>query len=187
MKKRVFNEEAYDEMDMPSKVALSNMMETKGYELVGDIEKEEYKKYDLKFKKGDEEVTFEIEVRRPFHIIKSNYDTIHIPIRKANNQSDWYIVWNTTFTEFALIETYKIRGHAKDDNLVYLECNEGSDLNYKENFIDIPKVEWTFYKMENNVWVKEDLSNVARIDDKPDYVRAREVLKELNSKKKLAQ
>ena len=179
--KRPFNKEAYDSMDMPSKVALREMMKSKGYELVGDINKEEYKKYDLMFKQGDEEVTFEIEMRKPFDLIKANYDTVHIPIRKENNQSDWYIVWNIGCTEFALIETAKIRAHAKGDGLAYIECNEGTDWNYKENFIDVPKDEWEFFKKSGTDWVKEDMSKIKRIDRvayNPDRI------KELLNKKK---
>jgi len=151
-KKRPFNKDAYDKMDKPTKLALVSIMEGKGFELVGDIDKEEYKKYDLKFKKGDDEISFENEMRKPFDKIKRYYDTIHIPIRKARNQSDWYIVWNIGCTECAMIETKTIRTFAKTD-VVEVDCNEGTGHNYIEDFIDVPKSEWTFYKLnDEGLW-----------------------------------
>ncbi len=149
--KRSFNKEAYDTMDKPCREALVKMMEPKGYQLVGDIDKEEYKKYDLMFEKNGENISFENEMRKPFDAIKKRFKTIHIPIRKANNQSDWYVVWNIGCTECAMIETEKIRNFAKSD-IVNIHCNEGTHFNYKENFIDIPKKEWTFYKLKGGKW-----------------------------------
>lgn len=148
-KVRPFNKEAYDTIDKPSKLALMEMMETKGYSLVGNIDEESYKKWDLQFVKGEKLVSFELEMRRDFGTIKKYFKTIHIPVRKANNQSDWYIIWNLDFNEFATIETNKIREYSKD-NLVQIDCNEGSDLNYTELFIDIPKEEFKFYKKCGN-------------------------------------
>ena len=151
--KRKFNKEAYDSMDKPCRIALRDMMTARGYELVGDIDKEEYKKYDLMFVKDGKNLSFENEMRRPFNSIKNYYDTIHIPIRKAHNQSDWYIVWNIGCTECAMIKTSKIREFAKTD-VVNVSCNEETQHNYKEDFIDVPKTEWAFYKKINGVWRK---------------------------------
>lgn len=152
--KRKFNKEAYDTMDMPCRLALKSMMSKKGYTLVGDINKEEFKKYDLKFEKDGEFLTFENEMRKPFNSIRDYYDTIHIPIRKANNQSDWYIVWNIGCTECAMIKTSKIRSFSKTD-VVNVHCNEGTHFNYKEDFIDVPKNEWTFYRLVKGSWKKK--------------------------------
>jgi len=161
MDKRPFNKDAYDSMDMKSKVALTKLMQEKGYELVGDIETEEYKKWDLKFRKGNTFTTFELEMRKPFNTIKCCYNTVHVPIRKKNNQSDWYMVWNIDCTEFALIETKEIRKHASEENLIYLECNEGKDWNYREHFIDVPKSEWKFFKIDSNGnWLEEDMVKI---------------------------
>lgn len=152
MRKRPFNKDAYDSMDKPSKLALVEMMKNKGYKIVGNIDDENFKKYDLKFKKGNKIVSFELEMRKPFETIKRFYDTIHIPIRKARNQSDFYIVWNLECDEFAMIETEKIRSFA-DTDIVMVDCNEGTDWNYTEQFIDTPKDEWTFYKKVDGKWV----------------------------------
>lgn len=176
MKKRPFNEDAYDSMDMKSKVALVEMMCNKGYELVGDINIEEYKKWDLEFQKGKKKVSFEIEMRQPFNKIKTCYNTVHVPIRKKNNQSDYYIVWNLDCTEFAIIETQEIRRHAKDENLIYLECNEGKDWNYKEHFIDVPKEEWKFFKINNKgEWLEEDMSKIECIEYGPNPERLKQL------------
>jgi len=181
MKKRPFNEDAYDSMDMKSKVTLTGIMRQKGYELVGDIETEEYKKWDLMFKKGDNEVTFELEMRQPFNKIKTCYNTVHVPIRKKNNQSDWYMVLNIECDEFALIETKNIRKHASEENLIYLECNEGKDWNYKEHFIDVPKEEWKFFKInENGEWLEEDMSKVKCIEIGPNPDRIKELFAKNN-------
>ena len=150
-KKRKFNKEAYDSMDKPCREALVKMMSPKGYNLVGDIDKEEYKKYDLMFIKDGKKISFENEMRTPFDSIKKKYKTIHIPIRKANNQSDWYVVWNIGCTECAIIETSKIRSFAKSD-IVNIHCKEGTHFNYKEDFIDVPKKEWKFFKLINGIW-----------------------------------
>jgi hypothetical protein len=156
-KVRPFNKEAYDGMDKPSKLALKEMMEAKGYLLVGDIDEESYKKWDLQFIKDGTVVSFETEMRRPFSAIKNNFKTIHIPIRKANNQSDWYIIWNLECSEFAMIETSKIREYATK-NTIEINCNEGTDWNYTEDFINIPKDDWTFHeKNESGKWVKVDV------------------------------
>ena len=52
---------------------------------------------------------------------------------------------------------------------------------YKENFIDVPKDEWEFFKKSGTDWVKEDMSKIKRIDRvayNPDRI------KELLNKKK---
>ena len=45
MSKRQFNKLAYDEYDMNCKLATVNLMNKKGYNLIGDINTEYYKKY----------------------------------------------------------------------------------------------------------------------------------------------
>jgi hypothetical protein len=82
--KRKFNKTAYDDYDLPNKLELKNLMEKKGYSLMGDINEEHYKKYDLIFKHSPSNkiLAFENETRANFDKIKSYYNTIHIPIRK---------------------------------------------------------------------------------------------------------
>lgn len=135
-------------MDMPCKVALKNIMESKGYSLVGDIEKEEYKKYDLMFQKGDKKLTFENEMRKPFYTILKYYDTVHIPIRKANNQSNWYALWNLECSEFLIIRMGVIR-HLAKESVVDIDCNKGTEYNYVEKFIDVPTKMWRHVKVKD--------------------------------------
>ena len=132
------------------------MMINKGYEIVGDINKENYKLYDLKFKhkESGKELSFENEQRRVFDAIKNRFPTIHIPIRKKNNQSDYYIVWNPTCTEFAMIDTRVIRdlANSKVVNVACKESFDGAQKSYTEDFVDVPKNMATFYKLKNGVW-----------------------------------
>ena len=154
--KRKFNKGAYDQCDNQCKLALNKMMTNKGYEIVGDINKENYKLYDLKFKHKvtGKELSFENEQRRVFDAIKNRFPTIHIPIRKKNNKSDYYLVWNSSCTELAMIDTYIIRELAKS-KVVNVSCKEGFDgvqKTYKEDFVDVPKSKATFYKLKNGIW-----------------------------------
>jgi len=147
--KRKFNKNAYDSYDLKNKLELKNLMEKKGYTLMGDINEEHYKKYDLIFKdnKSDKILSFENETRINFDKIKSFYNTIHIPIRKKNTQADYYIVWNTNMTELFLIPYTIINKYI--DNLVNVKCSN----KYLEDFIDIPKKECQlFTKNQKGNW-----------------------------------
>lgn len=149
--KRKFNKDAYDSYDHSNKLELKNLMEKKGYSIMGNINEEHYKKYDLIFKNNDsnETLSFENETRINFDKIKSFYNTIHIPIRKKNTQANYYIVWNTQMTEFFLIPYSVINKHI--DNLVNVKCSN----TYIEDFIDIPKSECQlFIKNKNGNWKK---------------------------------
>lgn len=79
---RPFNQKAYNSCDMKNKKALVSIMTKKGYTLIGNLEEEHYKKYDVKFKKDDKEISFENETRVNFTKIRDFFQTIHIPIRK---------------------------------------------------------------------------------------------------------
>jgi hypothetical protein len=147
--KRKFNKNAYDTHDLPNKLELKNIMEKKGYTLMGDINEEHYKKYDLIFKHNTSNkiLAFENETRINFDKIKTNYNTIHIPIRKKNTKADYYIVWNTNMTELFLIPYKIINEHI--NNLVNVKCSN----KYLEEFIDIPKSECKlFTKNKKGNW-----------------------------------
>lgn len=149
--KRKFNKQAYDTYDHSNKLELKNIMEKKGYSLMGDINEEHYKKYDLIFKHNNSNkiLAFENETRINFDKIKSSYNTIHIPIRKKNTKADYYIVWNTKMTEFFLIPYSVINKHI--NNLVNVKCSN----TYIEDFIDIPKAQCQlFYKNKKGNWKK---------------------------------
>jgi hypothetical protein len=154
--KRPFNQAAYDAHDKRNKEELLFIMEKRGYEIVGDINEENYKKYDLKFKHKESgaEISFENETRDVFDKIKNIFKTIHIPIRKKNTQADFYIVWNNSMTEMFLIPR-EIIEKCKSD-IVDVKCKEGHvNYEYEEKFIDIPKNLVTLYrKQENGLWKK---------------------------------
>lgn len=149
--KRKFNKDAYDNYDHSNKLELKNLMKKKGYTLIGDINEEHYKKYDLVFKDNNTNKTlsFENETRINFDKIKSTYNTIHIPIRKKNTQADYYIVWNSSMTELFLIPYSVINNHI--DNLITVKCSS----KYIEDFIDIPKSQCQlFIKNNKGNWKK---------------------------------
>ena len=50
--KRLFNQKAYDAFDSKNKKEILSIMSKKGYSLVGNLEEEHYKKYDIKFVKN---------------------------------------------------------------------------------------------------------------------------------------
>jgi len=155
MTKRPFNQAAYNAHDKSNKMKLIALMERKNYALVGNADEENYKKYDLKFTNSDgKELSFENETRKVFDTIKNVYKTIHIPIRKKNTQADFYIVWNPSMTEMILIDRETIARHSSAP--VEVECKEGHvNFEYKEEFIDVPKSEATFYKEVEGKWIKQ--------------------------------
>ena len=155
MEKRPFNLKAYNAFDLKNKQELVSIMTKKGYTLVGELNKEHYKKFDLKFIKEDKEVSFENETRVNFVTIRDVYKTIHIPIRKKDTQADFYIVWKPELDEFFLISKDVI--NKNKEKMVTLVCNEfEEDEVYEDTFIDIPKDEAVLYIKKNNVW-KEKL------------------------------
>jgi hypothetical protein len=158
MSKRPFNQAAYSAHDRKNKMELVELMKNKGYDLVGDINEENFKKYDLKFRHNisGKELTFENETRDVFDKIKNVFPTIHIPIRKQNTQADFYIVWNVEMTEIFLISKEVIQ-KCKDE-IVNVKCKEGHvNYEYRENFIDIPKKFVTLFKKEKGLWKKQAL------------------------------
>lgn len=157
--KRPFNQAAYDAHDNRNKEELLKIMKRRGYEIIGDIKEEHFKKYDLKFKhtKTGAELSFENETRDVFDKIKNIFKTIHIPIRKKNTQADFYIVWNPKMTEFFLIPKQIIE-KCKEE-IVDVKCKEGHvNYEYEEKFIDIPKKFVTLYcKQENGLWKSQKI------------------------------
>lgn len=154
---RPFNQKAYDAFDFKNKVELTKLMLKKGYQLVGDIHTENYKKYDVKFIKDNIEISFENETRLNFIRIKNEFTTIHIPVRKKDTQADFYIVWKPELDEFFLIDKKTINEYKK--NVVSLVCNEyDEDNSYLDSFIDIPKTKANLFKKVNNNWVKYESS-----------------------------
>ena len=149
--KRPFNQKAYDAFDLKNKKEILSIMADKGYTLVGNINEEHYKKYDVKFVKDGKEVSFENETRMNFATIRDVYKTIHIPIRKQNTQADYYIVWKPELDEFFLISKETISEHRNET--VTLLCNEHDEEHrWEDSFMDIPKDKAVLYKKINNKW-----------------------------------
>lgn len=150
---RPFNKKAYDAFDLKNKKELVSIMSKKGYSLVGDINKEHYKKYDVMFTKNGKEISFENETRVNFVTIRDVFKTIHIPIRKQNSQADFYVVWKPELDEFFLIKKETITDFKKET--VTLVCNEFDEDNvYEDSFIDIPKEKAELFRKINGRWTK---------------------------------
>jgi len=148
---RPFNQKAYDAFDLKNKEALVELMKEKDYTLVGDINEEHYKKYDVKFSKGNDEISFENETRVNFNSIRDFFNTIHIPARKKNTEANYYVVWKPDMNEFFLIPNNVIKDCAKD--LIEIVCNEfDEDKKYLDSFIDIPKERATHFTKINGKW-----------------------------------
>jgi hypothetical protein len=154
--KREFNLKLYHQCDMSAKKAVIALMKNKGYELDGDINKEHYKKYDLRFKNANGDViSVENEYRGNFAKIRDFFPTVHIPIRKKGSQCDYYFVWGLNYTEMGLIKMSDIIKFS--DKPVNVLCTQAMELYdgdvYREDFIDVPKSLVTFFKLnENGFW-----------------------------------
>ena len=102
--KRKFNKIAYDEFDMCCKLATVDLMNKRKYNLIGDINTEYYKKYDLAFKNElGNIIKIENEFRSVFDKIKNVFKTVHIPIRKKNTECDYYFIWGNNYEDLAII------------------------------------------------------------------------------------
>jgi hypothetical protein len=156
--KRPFNKQAYDACDSKAKLASISLMKNLGYEPVGDITEEHYKKFDLVFQNASgHQLRIENEVRPKFYAIKLTYPTIHIPLRKVNSQCDYYFFWHQKFNAVGILSMEDIRKHK--DNIVPVLCqNEVGHKEtepYFEDFIDVPKELAQFFELsENNKWKK---------------------------------
>lgn len=157
MSDRIFNKEAYDRSDKPSKEVLQKIIETNtDFKLIGDLDEEHYKSHDVGFKKGNKTILFENEARINFETIANVYDTIHIPIRKKFTNCDYYLVWKVNFKKFILIKKETIQKYL--DNLVVISCNEDmydNQYNYVERFIDIPKEETQGYIVNDDFTIEK--------------------------------
>jgi len=150
--KRPFNLKLYQQCDMSAKKASIALMKNRGYSVDGDLDKENYKKYDLVFvnDKGDK-LSVENEFRGAFNKIRDVYPTVHIPIRKKNSMCDYYFVWGNNYTEVGIIKMSDISKFS--DKPVNVLCVEAMKLYdgeaYVEDFIDVPKKYVTFYKLNS--------------------------------------
>lgn len=149
MSKRPFNLKLYEQCDMSAKKASIALMENRGYSVMGDLDKEHYKKYDLVFtNKNGETISVENEFRGAFNKIRDVYSTVHIPIRKKNSMCDYYFVWGNDYNEVGIIKMSDISKFS--DKPVNVLCVEAMKLYdgeaYSEDFIDVPKEYVNFYK-----------------------------------------
>jgi len=155
--KRKFNSKLYDQCDMTSKKASISLMESRNYELVGDIDEEHYKKYDLRFKNKEtgEIIAVENEFRGNFKKIKEFFQTVHIPIRKKGSQCDFYFVWGLDYTEVGIIKMIDVSKFSEKP--VKVLCTLANRLydspEYTEEFIDVPKEFVKFFKKnKEGIW-----------------------------------
>ena len=144
MKKRPFNQKAYNEFDGSSKKRLVEVIEKNSeYVLDCDLNEEMFKKGDVFFRKNKKRVLFENEVRQYFDDIISKFTTIHIPIRKQNTPANFYIVWKPDLNQFILIDRKTLIKNK--NNIVKVKCWNDEIGYYYEDFLDIPKEETQWY------------------------------------------
>ena len=109
------------------------------------LNEELYKEGDISFKYDDRILLFELEVRHAFDDIVYKYNTIHIPIRKVNTPSDFYVVIKPDFQQFILIDSKLIQKNK--DKIVTVRCEKekNCDTPYIEDFVDIKKEDTLWY------------------------------------------
>lgn len=146
--KRKFNQQAYDNHDNKCKVATINLFKRKGFNLVGNINTEHYKKYDVKLiNELGQVLKIENEFRGPFDKIKNLYLTVHIPVRKKNTECDFYFIWGNDYKDLAVIKKETIKKY--NNTIIKQVCANGKPYEFTEDFIDIPKKEVQFYSIDN--------------------------------------
>jgi hypothetical protein len=156
MSNRKFNQKSYDAYDSKCKKAAIDLMKRKGFHLVGDINTEHYKKYDVAFiNELGQVLKIENEFRGPFDKIKNSYPSIHIPIRKKDTECDFYFIWGNDYKDLAIIKKETIKKY--NNTIVNNVCAKGKPHQFTEDFIDIPKKEVQFYSYDNfsNRWLSE--------------------------------
>ena len=146
--KRKFNQQAYDNYDNKCKVATINLFKRKGFNLVGNINTEHYKKYDVKLiNELGQVLKIENEFRGPFDKIKNLYLTVHIPVRKKYTECDFYFIWGNDYKDLAVIKKETIKKY--NNTIIKQVCANGKPYEFTEDFIDIPKKEVQFYSIDN--------------------------------------
>jgi hypothetical protein len=148
---RPHNKTAYNRYDKKAKIIVVKIMAALRYVPHGNINDENYKKYDLNFRHeiSDRFIAIENEVREKFDKIRDTYETIHIPIRKSNTQMDRYFVWNRKFDQVIIIDriTFLKYKHTLTKELCNSELDDGQKVQYFEKFIDVPKNECKYYRL----------------------------------------
>jgi hypothetical protein len=144
---RKFNEVAYNNYDYKCKVAAINFMKKKGFTLIGDIDTEHYKKFDLQFiNESGKIVKIENEFRGPFNDIKNKYYSVHIPYRKKETECDFYFIWGNEWNDLAVIKKDILKKYS--DNVINQVCAKGKPYEFVEKFIDIPKEKIYFLSVD---------------------------------------
>lgn len=102
-------------------------------------EVEQYSKYDLKFQKGIDFITLELEHRHEFiQFIDPDgfndipYKTIHIPYRKHKSEADYYVIFNRDRTQIFVIRMADI----KKSPVIRIKLNRKDSLK-EEDFYNV--------------------------------------------------
>lgn len=146
--RRKFNQNAYNKYDHVTKEKIANIFKKKGYEILGDINEEHYKEYDIKLVNNEgKTISFENEVRVNYETIMSRFTTFHIPIRKINTKADIYVIWNRNLNRISVLKNKQIKEYKNNIKEVDCQSQEGD---YCEEFIDIPKNIFKHYRVGDN-------------------------------------
>lgn len=144
---RKFNQQAYDNYDNKCKVATTEYLGKKGFYPISNIDTEYYKKYDLEMVNSQGMIIkIENEMRGEFKKIKENYNSFHIPVRKKNTECDFYFIWSPDYDEIGIIKKKVFIKYM--ENVKSIVCQKDKADERIEDFIDIPKNEIIFRKIQ---------------------------------------
>jgi hypothetical protein len=142
-----FEQELYDKYDLVAKVTLTEFFSSLGYNRLecGEM----YKRGDVIFTKDGLCLLVETEVKNNWKNQtnwESCYDTIHIPYRKVESESDIHVMFNFNRTCLALISMKEV----KRSNVIRINTRSGI---INEPFFDVDSSKFDIYYKSNSDWI----------------------------------
>ena len=144
---RTFDSVAYNNYDKANKMALAEILESRGYSVPEQVEK--FKHADLMAIKDGKEYFFELETRVKFEEVRSRFNSFHIPGRKKDLHFDFYVIFDPTQNSMAIIDKTSF-----DENKNTVEEKNYGTEKKIGTFICIPTSSMKFYKKIDNQWRK---------------------------------
>jgi hypothetical protein len=142
----MFDRNLYNKYDLAGKQMLWNILNAYGYTLVNDLNAEYYKDSDLITisPTSNKEVKWEIEVKNDNHFdkaAKKQYRTIIINYRKKDNNSNYYCIFNQSFTSLLLCTLKNI----KSSQTKQIKTNRGDEIVF-----DVDRRLWKLYNINKD-------------------------------------
>ncbi len=146
------NRDLYDKFDKPGKILLNNILEKRGFKLVGDINHEYYAKTDLIFinPKTNKQEMWEIEVKNSVYferIINNEYKTVIVNTRKAINQSQWFCLFSSNWDKLLITNFSNIK-KSPIKSMIF-------NFNQNETFFIVDSKLWHLFLKEKYYNIKE--------------------------------